>query len=448
MTLRARIAAACIIALLPVAAFAASEDDIQSQIDAVNGQKAALDAEIAQYQKQLDALGVEHQTLQGNISTLTTSQKQLQAKISSTQKNIDAANLQLQKLALQIGDTEHAISLESAAVAASLRDIDQSDDLPLVAAVLSSDSLGDAWAAVDAEGQLSRALRSHTSDLAAAKDQLTTHQTEVSGTKQELTGLSTKLGTQNKQLTITKQSQETLLDQTKSKESTYQQLIALKRAQQAEFEETLNDLQSQLKSVGAAAVPKSGTGVLAWPYSAAFAASCQGKAGALKNPYCVTQYFGNTAFATANAQIYNGMGHDGIDIGMPVGTPVLAAAGGTVLATGNTDIKAPDGRMCYSFGKWVMLSHPNGLDTLYAHLSDNTEVSKGQAVTAGQLVGYSGMTGYATGPHLHFGVYVGSGVQIMDLGAWRGSTGTPCTSAGAVLPVAPTDAYLNPMSYL
>ena len=121
---------------------------------------------------------------------------------------------------------------------------------------------------------------------------------------------------------------------------------------------------------------------------------------------------------------------------------------GSVLSARNAVIKAPDGRMCYSFGKWVMLQHPNGLNTLYAHLSDNTEVSKGQAVTTGQLIGYSGMTGYATGPHLHFGVYAGAGVKIMDLGTFRGSGGTPCTDAGAVLPVAPNNAYLNPISYL
>jgi murein DD-endopeptidase MepM/ murein hydrolase activator NlpD len=55
------------------------------------------------------------------------------------------------------------------------------------------------------------------------------------------------------------------------------------------------------------------------------------------------------------------------------------------------------------------------------------------------------MTGYATGPHLHFGVYASQGLQITTLAAYRGAT-TPC--ANAKMPVAPKDAYLNPMSYL
>ena len=435
-------------AALPVRSLADAQGDVQSQIDAVNSQKAALDAEIAQYQKQLDALGAQHQTLQTSISSLTTSQSQLMAKIKATQKSIDASNLQLQKLSLQIGDTQRSIDLDKKAVAASLRDIASADDTPLIAQLLSSDTLAGAWASVDADQQLSAALHSHEAALGDAEAQLTEHQNEVSGTKQQLTGLNTDLSTQNKQLTVTKQSQQSLLNQTKSQESAYQQLIATKKAQEAEFEATLTSLQSQLASVGTASIPQTGAGILKWPVSAAFMATCPAKASALGNPDCVTQYFGNTAFAQANASVYNGMGHDGIDIGMPIGTPVLAAMGGTVLATGNTDIKAPDGRMCYSFGKWVMLQHPNGLNTLYAHLSDNTEVSKGQAVTTGQLIGYSGMTGYATGPHLHFGVYAGAGVKIMDLGTFRGSGGTPCTDAGAVLPVAPNNAYLNPISYL
>jgi murein DD-endopeptidase MepM/ murein hydrolase activator NlpD len=91
-----------------------------------------------------------------------------------------------------------------------------------------------------------------------------------------------------------------------------------------------------------------------------------------------------------------------------------------------------------------MIKHANGLDTMYAHLSE-IDVSKGDTLNTGDVLGYSGMTGYATGPHLHFGVYASAGVQILTLNQFRGAV-TPC--ANATMPVAPNNAYLNPMSYL
>jgi len=123
----------------------------------------------------------------------------------------------------------------------------------------------------------------------------------------------------------------------------------------------------------------------------------------------VTQQFGDTSFARSGG--YNGKGHNGIDLRAQIGTPVRAALTGTVIGTGDTGSV----RGCYSYGRWVLIQHGNGLDTLYAHLSQ-ISASKGQSVGTGQLIGYSGQTGYATGPHLHFGVYVSSATQIMRLG--------------------------------
>ncbi|MEK7622046.1 MAG: M23 family metallopeptidase [Patescibacteria group bacterium] len=129
-----------------------------------------------------------------------------------------------------------------------------------------------------------------------------------------------------------------------------------------------------------------------------------------------------------------------MDIAAPIGTAVHASFGGIVLATGNTDLV----RGCYSYGKWIMLVHGNGLNTLYAHLSE-IDVAKGQAVSTGQMLGLSGMTGYATGPHLHFGVYATEGTQIMTLRQFRGAK---IGCADATMPVATLTAYLNPLSYL
>jgi murein DD-endopeptidase MepM/ murein hydrolase activator NlpD len=91
--------------------------------------------------------------------------------------------------------------------------------------------------------------------------------------------------------------------------------------------------------------------------------------------------------------------HPGIDIDGVTGDPVVAAFGGTVTGAGPPPVG-------YSgYGTIVAIDHGNGMDTLYAHLS-RVEVATGQVVQAGQLIGAIGMTGVATGDHLHFEVRV------------------------------------------
>lgn len=91
------------------------------------------------------------------------------------------------------------------------------------------------------------------------------------------------------------------------------------------------------------------------------------------------------------------------------------------------------------YGKWVLIRHANGLATLYAHLSD-VSVQKGGAVATGQMIGFSGNTGYATGPHLHMGVYLAEAISFKQYTCKSGYTVT--------IPIAPISAYLDPLSYL
>jgi murein DD-endopeptidase MepM/ murein hydrolase activator NlpD len=92
----------------------------------------------------------------------------------------------------------------------------------------------------------------------------------------------------------------------------------------------------------------------------------------------------------------HGPGHRGIDIGAPIGTPIYASASGVVLIakTGWSG----------GYGNMVIVQHPNGTKTLYAHMS-KVITHTGAEVTQGEVIGLVGSTGHSTGPHIHFEVF-------------------------------------------
>ena len=89
-------------------------------------------------------------------------------------------------------------------------------------------------------------------------------------------------------------------------------------------------------------------------------------------------------------------GYNGVDLGASAGTPIRAAADGTV-------ILSRSGGWNGGYGNYVVIKHGNGTQTLYAHNSSNA-VATGETVTQGQVIGYVGSTGRSTGMHLHFEV--------------------------------------------
>lgn len=87
-------------------------------------------------------------------------------------------------------------------------------------------------------------------------------------------------------------------------------------------------------------------------------------------------------------------GHNAVDLAAPVGTIIRASAAGTVIISRTGGYNG-------GYGTFVVISHPNGTQTLYAHMS-RTAVKAGDSVGQGQTIGYIGMTGLTTGPHVHF----------------------------------------------
>ena len=103
----------------------------------------------------------------------------------------------------------------------------------------------------------------------------------------------------------------------------------------------------------------------------------------------VTSPFGHRKSPTAGASSF----HQGIDLGAPAGTPIVASRSGVVTAA----------TFSGSAGYYVSINHGDGFSSIYMHMT-NYVVSAGQAVSAGQVIGYVGSTGISTGNHLHFGI--------------------------------------------
>jgi murein DD-endopeptidase MepM/ murein hydrolase activator NlpD len=401
--------------VVPASLLAQTADELQKQIDDQNAQIAALNKEIEQYQKQLDATSEKKQTLQNVLSQLDISRKKITASINVTKKQIGSTQLQIQQLASGIKSKEGSISGYQASIAETLRGLNQAGGVPFAESLLSSESISAAWSDADAIAQLQIAVRADIERLAGEKESLTKTRTAAEQKREQLQKQQRTLVVQQGSLDATRKAQNELLAQTKSQESSYQTILRQKQAEKESFEAALFELASKLDyTLDPTRIPPAGKGILRWPLDNVF----------------VTQQFGRTLSAK---RLYTSGTHDGVDFRASLGTPVRASLSGTV-----TEVNHGAVQNC-QYGKWVLVRHANGLATLYAHLSE-INVSKGEPVVSGQVIGYSGNTGYATGPHLHFTVYLSEAISFKQY---------VCKSGRAVtVPIAPLNAYLNPLDYL
>lgn len=397
-------------------------DDIKSKINDRQSIIQKLEQEIKQYQSALYNTRVEKNTLTNEIKKIDLTDKQLTTQLKVTENKIAATSLTLEKLAHEIKMKEEEIAEHRLALGETLRSLAQADQLNLVSVLLAYNQTSDLWDDLATLSQFQSSVGERIASLNTAKQDLTVKKSATEAEKAKLGNLKGQLNDEKKIVVQNKQTKNTLLKETANKEAAYQQLLAERLKKKQEVEAEIAALESQIKTIiDPASLPAIGAGVLKWPLS----------------KITITQYFGNTAFASANPQVYNGRGHNGVDFSAPVGTPVLAAASGTVMGTGDTDTACAGA----SYGKWVLIKHPNGLATLYAHLS-LIKVASGQTVETGEVIGYSGNTGYSTGPHLHFTVYAAQGVKIGTLQSKVAGCGT------YTLPLSPQSGYLNPLSYL
>ena len=126
--------------------------------------------------------------------------------------------------------------------------------------------------------------------------------------------------------------------------------------------------------------------------------------------YPVSQAFGGKFSHTDKQNQY------AVDIVMPVDTPIYAARTGVVMEVDNDYYKSGTKKAYKSRANSIRILHDDGSMAIYAHLAlEKAQVYAGLKVSAGQLIGYSGNTGFSSGPHLHFSVQVNKGMELVSV---------------------------------
>ena len=335
-----------------------------------------------------------------------------------TDKKIKTTGLKIENLTEDLKEINRKLTLNSGALSNTFIEISALEARTFIETFLSgktiSDSLNDSIVVTELQEKLSNLISDHKTLRGDIESNKQNAQTE----KKRLVAYQNELADKKVSVEITKKTKDDLLKQTKNKEVEYKKTIEEKKREKEAFEKELYQYESELKIIfDPNSVPDGRTGILDWPIS---------------NPF-ITQLFGKTVAAK---KLYVSGTHNGVDFGTPIGTSVRATLSGTIWATGNTDL-SPN---CYSYGKWVLIKHGNGISSLYGHLSQ-IKVKEGDTLVTGDLIGYSGNTGYSTGPHLHLTVLATAGTRVEQY-----TSSKFCKSA--IVPLADIKAYLDPMVYL
>lgn len=399
-------------------------ETLKQRIADKNAEIQKIEEEINLYKKQIEETGKETSTLLGAIKKLEATKAKLSGDIRLTENKIQTANLNIERLGLSIEGKIEQINRNIRSLGSAIRKTDELDLTSPVETILANQNLSDGWQDLDNLEKFQASIKIQLDELKLLKRELELNKKESETQKKNLVSLKYQLSDQQKIVNQNKIEKDRLLKETKNKESEYKKILTDRLAQKEQLEREILEFEAELKiDVDISLLPKAVSGVLSWPLSLVK----------------VTQYFGKTLFATSNPQVYNGMGHNGVDFSAAPGTAVKAAEDGVVTDTGDTD------KQCYgvSYGKWILLKHTNGLSTLYAHLS-LIKVNPGEGILKGDVIGYSGNTGYSTGPHLHFAVFATQAVHVSGPTEYKSKV---CKTY-MKLPVAPKNGYLNPLSYL
>ncbi|MDP3974672.1 MAG: peptidoglycan DD-metalloendopeptidase family protein [Candidatus Jorgensenbacteria bacterium] len=365
-------------------------DDLKAKINEKATILEAIEAQKAVIEQNLEEVEGSANTLKNEVRGIDTNIRQLDLTIQSNEVTIEKLGFELQWLTEEIPHIEDNIVNAKLTMKKLFVELQERERENLLVLFLRNQSLSDSVGELQTITALNNRLTVQIAEFRELQKLLANRINETVYTKTRTQVAQVNLASRQVIAAEVKSEKERLLEVTKSEEERYQRQLDQLKALQFEISKEIDAYETELRrTIDKNLLPIPRPGVLALPVN--IGARTPGKQ--------LTQKYGRTLFAIRN---YGSQFHNGIDIGMPIGTEVFAAEKGTIINVGNQDAY----RGCYraGYGRFVVIKHENGLTTLSAHLSKYI-VKVGDTVERGQVVGYVGRTGWATGPHLHFTVF-------------------------------------------
>jgi len=340
----------------------------KSEVDALKNKVAEATSKKKELKNQLSAISGDISALEKQISLLDGQIEAQEDEITAQEELLAQLALHIEEKTIELANSEQEQADQYARMKERVRYMAEHGNTSYLSILLASDSFADflnRWEIVQQisvrDEKLFEQLKAIRDKVSQEKTELEQAQADAQATKELMDANMADLESQ-RQAKIT--AQKKAEDQKASVNKAYADMIEKEEDLMEEYKKAAAKLAAQNTYVG---------GKFMWPLPAANnVITC--KYGMRKHP------------VTKKYKL-----HTGIDLRCSTGTKVYAANAGTVTTAGYSS----------AWGNYIIINHGGGYTTLYAHLS-RKNVAKNAKVKQGDVIGYSGNTGYSTGPHLHF----------------------------------------------
>jgi murein DD-endopeptidase MepM/ murein hydrolase activator NlpD len=389
-----------IISLLAVAIAATPALNVSASLkDQLENSNRAEEA----YLVKKDQAQKEAKSLAERIASMDEQIKQINKEIKQTKSQIKETKIEIKSASAEIDQKEKELIYHNQILDEAVKYIYEETNQPFIYQVLGSDTFSRALDRAQYLDSTREKIADTLTYIEELKNDLENRREYLLIEKNSLDELGIQLKASKKEIKNEQKDKEILLSKTKGKEERYQMLVEARQVEQQRILEKIQNLDNRKEGKH-----YEGRRDRDWYKKRDEDSSDEDKDKESREfiwplkRFHLTQEYGMTGYAKSGA--YNGKPHNGIDLSSVSNKKGFIDLRVRSVMDGRVIMVAPES-ISGGWGNAVVIEHPNGLFTLYGHLS-RVVVKEGQRVSQGQMIGIEGNTGFSTGRHLHFSVYM------------------------------------------